>query len=159
MKALVIYDSIFGNTEQIAQAIGKELASQGEAAVVKVGDVKSEQLTGLTLLVVGSPTRGFRPTPAIKALLAGLPPNGLQGVRVAAFDTRISTQDVRSPILGVLVKLFGYAAVPIADALKRKGGQLAVPPEGFIVKASEGPLKEGELERAASWARLFASPQ
>ena len=48
---------------------------------------------------------------------------------------------------------FGYAAKPIADRLQKKGGDLAVPPEGFIVLGAEGPLKEGELERAAEWGR------
>jgi flavodoxin I len=51
------------------------------------------------------------------------------------------------------VKLFGYAAEPIAAKLQKKGGTLAAPPEGFFVGGTEGPLKEGELERAAQWAR------
>jgi hypothetical protein len=53
------------------------------------------------------------------------------------------------------VKLFGYAAKPIAYKLEKKGGSLVIPPEGFLVKASEGPLKDGELERAADWAKLI----
>jgi flavodoxin len=47
----------------------------------------------------------------------------------------------------------GYAAKPIADKLKKKGGKLVLPPEGFFVQGSEGPLKEGEVERAAEWAK------
>ena len=159
MKALVIYDSFFGNTEQIARAIGNALGSQGEVEVLRVSNVKPEQLTGLSLLIVGSPTRAFRPTPAISSFLGGIPANGLQGVKVAAFDTRMSTQDANSPILAFFVKLFGYAAKPIADKLKKKGGELAIPPEGFFVKGSEGPLKEGELERAAAWARQIIATQ
>jgi hypothetical protein len=46
----------------------------------------------------------------------------------------------------------GYAANTIASTLKKKGGQLLVPPEGFLVTGEQGPLKEGELERAARWA-------
>jgi flavodoxin len=159
MKALVIYDSFFGNTEQIARAIGNALGSQGEVEVLRVGDVKPEQLAGLNLLIVGSPTRAFRPTPAISSFLGRIPANGLQGVKVAAFDTRMSTQDANSPILAFFVKLFGYAAKPIADKLTKKGGELAIPPEGFFVKGSEGPLKEGELERAADWARQIIATQ
>ena len=53
--------------------------------------------------------------------------------------------------------IFGYAAKPIADRLEKKGGQLAVPPEGFYVTDTEGPLVEGELERAAEWARKIAA--
>ncbi len=48
-------------------------------------------------------------------------------------------------------KLFGYVAERIADKLVKKGGTLIVPPEWFIVKDSEGPLKAGELEHVVEW--------
>lgn len=153
MKTLIIYDSFFGNTEQIAQAIGHALSSQEDVAVLRVSEAKPEHLTGLKRLIVGSPTRGFRPSPAISAFLERIPADALKGVHVAAFDTRISIDDVRSPILRFLVNLFGYAAKPISEKLRKKGGELTLPPEGFFVKGTEGPLKEGELERAADWAR------
>jgi len=153
MRALVVYDSFFGNTEQIARAIGNALASQAEVEVLRVGDVQAGQLGGVGLLIVGSPTRGFRPSPATVRFLKSIPAGGLQGVRVAAFDTRISMDEPKIPgFLRLMVRFFGYAAQPIADRLVKKGGQLAIPPEGFIVMESEGPLKEGELERAAAWA-------
>lgn len=151
MNTLVLYDSVFGNTEKIAQSIGAALGT--DAAVCKVSDVKPEQLKGLTLLVVGSPTRAFRPTKDIQAFLKGLPGGALQGVPVAAFDTRINAEESNSGFLRLMVKLFGYAAQPIADGLKRKGGQPVGTPEGFFVLSTEGPLKDGELERAAAWAR------
>jgi flavodoxin I len=155
MKALVIYDSVFGNTEQIAQAIGNALGSPEDVEVLRVSNVKPEQLTGLKLLIVGSPTRGFRPTPAIKNLLKGISSHGLEGVKVAAFDTRFTVDEIESSvfILRILVNLFGYAAKPIADGLEKKGGELVIPPEGFFVEGTEGPLKEGDLERAADWAK------
>jgi hypothetical protein len=56
-----------------------------------------------------------------------------------------------------MVSVFGYAAKPIADRLVRKGGELVGEPMGFIVLDAEGPLKEGELERAASWAEGLVS--
>ena len=153
MRALVAYDSVFGNTEQIAQAIGKALGSGEDVRVLRVGNVEAGHLAGLGLLIVGSPTRAFRPTPATTNFLKGIPARGLRGVRVAAFDTRISMDHTVPGILRFMAGIFGYAARPIADRLVRKGGELAVPPEGFIVMGSEGPLKEGELERAADWAR------
>ena len=152
MKALVIYDSYFGNTERIAQAIGNALGSQQDVEILRVGNLKPEQLTGLELLIVGSPTRGFRPTRAITNLLRSIPTNGLSGVKVAAFDTRFSA-DMGPAILRFLAGLFGYAAKPIANRLQKKGGKLTLPAEGFLVEGAEGPLKEGELERAADWAR------
>jgi flavodoxin len=153
MKAVLVYDSIFGNTEKIARAIGKALESQGEVELVRVGEAQPGQLHGFDLVIVGSPTRAFRPTPAIQKYLDGIPSASLKGIRVAAFDTRIDVQ-VKSPIiLKVLAGIFGYAAKPIAEKLTKSGGVVTAPPEGFIVLDSEGPLKEGELERAAQWAR------
>jgi len=155
MKAMVVYDSVFGNTEQIAQAIGNALGSPEYVEILQVGNVKQEQLKGLELLIVGSPTRGFKPTPAISSLLKCIPKNGLEGAKVAAFDTRFTVDKIESSvfILSILVKIFGYAAKPIADRLQKKGGELIIPPEGFFVEGKEGPLKEGELERAADWAK------
>ena len=153
MKTLIVYDSVFGNTEQIARAIGSSLGSKENVETFRVSDIKSEQLIGLDLLIVGSPTRAFKPTKAITNFLKKIPSNGLKGIKVAAFDTRISTIDMNSRLLSILVKLFGYAAKPIADRFEKKGGDLIVHPEGFFVKGTEGPLKDGELERAANWAK------
>jgi flavodoxin len=151
MKALVVYDSVFGNTEKVAYAIRDSLGSEVEA--LRVGDVKHEQVAGLDYLIVGSPTRAFNPTKAITTFLKRIPGDALKGVKVAAFDTRLDTEDVNSSVLKVFVKFFGYAAKPIGDRLKKKGGTLTVPPEGFYVEDTEGPLREGELERAATWAK------
>ena len=154
MKALVVYDSQYGNTEQIARAIGNALKSQADATTLRVADVDLDQLTGLTVLVVGSPTQRFRPTQAIKNFIQSIPKNGLGGVKVAAFDTRFPTTEIeKNRVLAFFVRLFGYAARPIADGLQKKGGKLILPPEGFLVGGLEGPLNEGELDRAAEWAR------
>ena len=157
MKALVVYDSVFGNTEQVAYAIRDSLGPDVEA--LRVGDVNHEQVAGLDYLIVGSPTRAFNPTKAITTFLKKIPRDSLKGVKVAAFDTRLDTEDVNSSMLNVFVKLFGYAAKPIADRLQKKGGILVVPPEGFYVEDTEGPLKEGELERATAWTEQFIETQ
>lgn len=153
MKVLIAYDSIFGNTEQIARAIGAAFGTEPEAKVLRVGEVQAEHLAGLDLLLVGSPTRAFRPTPATVQFLKGLAKDSLKGVRVAAFDTRADLKDVNSRFLTVMVRLFGYAAEPIAKRLVKKGGDQCIPPEGFFVKGTEGPLKDGELERAENWVK------
>jgi flavodoxin len=160
-KALVVYDSFFGNTERIAQSIGNALGRPEDVGILRVGNVRPEQLAGLKLLIVGSPTRAFRPTPAIKNFLKSIPKNGLKGVKVAAFDTRMTEEEIDSAvfILRILVNIFGYAAKPISDRLVKKGGQLIVPPEGFFVHGTEGPLKEGELERASNWAKQIIAKQ
>ncbi len=155
MRALVVYDSYFGNTEKVAQEIGRALGD--DVPVKHPGDVEAEEFPGLDYLIVGSPTRAFRPSDAVKDFLRDIPSGGLKGVKVAAFDTRIAKEDTENPVLRFMVSVFGYAAKPIADRLVRKGGELVGEPTGFIVLGTEGPLKDGELERAASWAASLVS--
>lgn len=142
MKTLVVYDSAYGNTEKIARAIGEAIT--GEVRVLHVGEVSSPELETFELLIVGSPTQGGRPTKAIQDFIKKAPVTVFEGTNVAAFDTRIPSR---------LARIFGYAAGRIARSLKSKGGNLVVPPEGFFVEGTEGPLKEGEVERAAGWAK------
>ena len=153
MNALVIYESFFGNTEKVAQAVGDALGEKTDIEIKRVGDIQPDQLKGLKLLIIGSPTRAFRPSPAVSAFLKSIPNNSLKGVKAAAFDTRISTEYIKSRPLRFMVKLFGYAAKPMAEKLRKKGAEIIVPPEGFFVKDTEGPIKEGELPRAAAWAK------
>ena len=158
MKALVIYDSFFGNTEQIARAIGEALAPQGDVQTLKVDEVRPEHLQGLDLLIIGSPTRQFSPSPGVNKLVKDIHPNGLEGVKAAVFDTRFAMIEIeKTPVLNFFVGIFGLDAEPIAKKLKKKGAQLAAEAEGFIVDGVEGPLKNGEQERAADWARRIAA--
>jgi flavodoxin len=160
MKILIVYDSFFGNTEQIAQAMAAALEAPEEVTLLKVDAVQPQHLEGLAYLIVGSPTRGFRPSPATTSLLKSIPRKKLEGVRVAAFDTRVPIQDIKRPaILDFLVKIFGYAADPIGKKLQQKGGKVVVPAEGFYVMDTEGPLKDGELERATAWIRKVTAAQ
>jgi flavodoxin len=145
---VVIYDSVFGNTETIAQVIAAALGTQASP----VNQADAGQLRGLDLLVVGSPTRGFRPTEGIARLLNGLPKNHLVGVHVATFDTRIVLETINSRALRFIVDKGGYAASTIAKALEKKGGVVTAPAEGFFVTGEQGPLKDGEIGRAAAWA-------
>lgn len=149
MNALVVYDSSFGNTEILAKAIGDAIG--GGARVLRTSEVGPSDWQGLDLLVVGSPTQGGRPFPSIAKLLTELSPGNLRETSVAAFDTRFAANESGLG-LRVLMRMVGYAAPRIAKMLQANGGQLVVAPEGFIVQGKEGPLKRGELERAATWA-------
>ena len=155
MKSLILYDSQFGNTEKIAQAIARGLEESHEVTMLRVSQASADQLTGFDLVVAGSPTQGFRATKASSALLKGLPKKAFKGVKVTAFDTRFTEQKIKESarFLPTLVKMFGYAAEPLAEQMVSKGGQLIVPAEGFFVGDTEGPLLEGELERAESWGK------
>jgi flavodoxin I len=156
-KSLLVYDSVFGNTEKIARAIGNTVNSGGAVEICRVSDYKPELLADVSLVIIGSPTRGFRPTKNIIDLINNMPAGTLKKIRVAAFDTRISTLDIKSKFLSFMVNVFGYAAKPIASRLKKKGGSLIIAPEGFFVNDSQGPLKDGELERAVEWGKQISN--
>jgi flavodoxin I len=145
MKVLISYDSVHGNTEKIAKAIGDGMTAQVE--ILHASEVTNEKLSSVDLLVVGSPTYGGKPTPTMQALLERINESSIKGVRIAAFDTRLSSRFVR---------LFGFAAEKISSDLAGKGGAITAPPEGFFVKGRTGPLKQGELERAAAWGKTIA---
>ncbi len=154
MKTLIVYDSLYGNTEVIAQVIKHALETAGQVEIGRVGEVGAEKLVGLELLVVGSPTQQFRPTVGMRNFLSAIPRDGLRGVRVAAFDTRLTQAEIdKTPPLPFFVRIYGFAAGRIAKQLKKKGGELAVPAEGFLVEGMKGPLVKGEVERAEDWAR------
>jgi flavodoxin I len=142
MKVLVVYDSTYGNTEQIARAIGGAITE--DVKVIHARETEPAELLGIDLLIVGAPTQGGRPTTAMQNFLKKMSPSDIQDLKIATFDTRISAR---------WVGIFGYAAGRIAKSLKKKGGILLKDPEPFFVAGTQGPLKEGELERAAAWAQ------
>jgi len=144
LKVLVVFDSTYGNTGKIAGAIGG--AVTGDVKVLRAGEVNPAELNSFDLLVIGSPTYGGRPMPSISDFLHKIPGSALKGKNVAVFDTRVPSK---------MVKLFGFAGDRIAKNLKREGGNLLVPAEGFFVTGTKGPLKKGELERAAGWAKTL----
>ncbi len=144
MEALVIYDSKFGNTKQIAEAIGEFLQPYGRTQVLPVAEVLSDSLGGYDLLVAGCPTQGHGASPAFHELLDALPDGSLKGATALIFDTRYQMPRW----------LTGSAADQIAKTFKRKGCDRVAPPESFFVTAKEGPLVEGELERATEWAKV-----
>jgi len=150
-ERLVVYDSVFGNTAKIAKAIGEAI----EAPVRKVSEVSQNDLENLKVLFVGSPTRAFNPTPATKNFLKGLQGDAMINVKAAAFDTRIAPEDIDSDFFRWFIKTMGYADKKIAKQLVKKGASLALDSAGFAVKDSEGPLKDGELERAKAWAKAI----
>jgi flavodoxin I len=119
-------------------------ALDAETKRPRFGVVTGLELTAYDLLVVGSPTQEGKELKAISSLLDAIPDTGLKYAKVAAFDTRHKWRWVGT---------WGYAAPSIANLLTAKGGELIIPPEGFIVNSTQGPIKNGELKRAAAWAK------
>lgn len=171
MRAVVVYESMFGDTRQVAEAIGDGLAVGFEVTVVSVSQVATDQFDGVDLLVVGGPThvRGMsRPKTREGALdQAAQPESGIAfepgaagpGLRewftkltdapkhAAAFDTR-----VQMPPL-----VTGRAAPKIAHSLQRSGCHLVAEPESFLVTAKQPALVAGERERARRWGQTLAA--
>jgi flavodoxin len=143
VRSCVVYDSVQGNTETIARAVGEALP--GEVQVVHVGQADPEDLAGVDLLILGSPTHGAMPTEAVQGLMARIGSPVREAARAATFDTRYTWTFLRR---------WGFAADKMVDPLRKKGWPVAAPPEGFIVKGLRTvTLKRGEAERAAVWAR------
>jgi hypothetical protein len=166
MRAVVVYESVYGNTRAVAEAIAEGLAPVG---VVEVQPVHRADALGVDLLVVGGPTHMHGMTSSLSrrmAVKAGeedeveIEPGareelGLrqwlrsvsgEGHAAAAFDTRGDA----SP------RLTGAASRGIARRLRGAGYRLVADPESFLVEDSEGPLAEGELERARRWGTRLA---
>ncbi len=150
MKILITYDSQFGSTKIIADAIAEGFTSDVSAKSLHVKDVKETYLKDINLIVVGSPTQGGRPTVAIEQFIEGLSKKEMKNVRFAAFDTRFHENNLNM-MLRILVRTIGYAAPKMHDSLIKKGSVALSKPQGFIVMGKEGPLAEGEIEKAREW--------
>lgn len=141
MNVLVVYDSKFGNTERIAHAIAQALTTGATVHEQAVSD-GAIGLLGVDLLVIGGPTQAHGTSAPMRAFLQSLPVGPSNNLRAATFDTRFRIPQLFS----------GSAASRIARTLKKKGVRIVGTPESFFVQNSEGPLIEGEIERAAAWA-------
>jgi flavodoxin len=115
--------------------------------LLKVDGATPQDLSGADLLIVGSPTVGGRATKPMQEFLESIPKGTAQKMSLAAFDTRISMK---------FAKIFGFAATRMVDAFVQKGCSPKLPPEGFIVKGRDGPLADGELERATAWGKTVS---
>ena len=137
MNALVVYDTMYGNTERIARAIAGRL---GGARLIKAEEAETLAGQPCDLLIVGGPTERHAVSPAMRALLDDLPRGACQGTRAAAFDTRYRMSAL----------LAGSAASWIAGRLKRAGASLVLPPEKFFIERDVPPQGEKAPPRAGA---------
>jgi hypothetical protein len=161
MRALVVVESVFGNTRRIAEAISSGLSAQIDVRLVDVAEAPTE-LAEVDLVVVGGPTHAFGMTrPSTRRGAAEQ-----TGSRVAAAEIGLREW------LGAVPAGTGDAAVfdtraarprtpgasrGAARRLKRKGYHLITRPETFRVTGTEGPLCDGELDRARAWGAALAA--
>jgi len=167
MRALVVYESMFGATRQVAEAIGEGLGGTEVATVVPVRDVSADLVAQADLLVVGGPTHvhgmARARTRQAAAEMADKPDKHLQlepgatgpGLRewladlgrlqgpAAAFDTRASGPSLFT----------GRASRRIGRLLQRRGAWLVGKPHSFLIAQNE--LADGELEAARNWGHAI----
>jgi hypothetical protein len=170
VRALVVYESMYGNTHVIASNIADGLRADCEVTLVPVAEATWDLFADADLLVVGAPTHmhglSSRSTRRMAAQAAAKEGSGLQlapdaggpGMRdwlrdlghrnglAAAFDTRLN---------GVPA-FTGRASRPIARLLKRHGYRLVAAPESFVI-GSQNTLLDGEAERARHWGMLLGA--
>jgi flavodoxin len=103
-------------------------------------------LENVDLVVMGSPTHRMNLPEAVRPIFESLPKRILRGVPVAAFDTSYKMSSILARFT---------AAKKLAQKLRKLGGKRVVPPETFYVEGREGPLYEGEIERARDWVRAI----
>lgn len=166
MSVLIVVESLFGNTDAVAEALVEGLrgaGTLGEVRVVRTDRAPSAIPGDVTLLLVGGPTHAFsmtrdstradavrkgadadRQERGIREWIAEVSPRS--DLRVLTFDTRVK------------VKLMpGSAAKVAAKALRERGFSAAERGETFWVEDTDGPLREGELDRARAWGAQVAS--
>lgn len=152
MRIGIIYESFFGNTQYIAEAMRNAIGDEHYCEMINVQNDVDINMEQFDFYIVGSPTRGFNATPEMKKFLNTLQNGSLNNKPAIAFDTRIDLETIKSKALRFMVHHGGYAAKPIAKILHKKGAQV-IGKAGFFVLDEKGPLKEGEEIRAAEWVK------
>jgi hypothetical protein len=158
-RGLVVFESMFGNTQVIASSVADGLAPRMQVDLIEVGVAPTALDGDVDLLVVGGPTHAFGMSrPGTRQSAAQQSQRGLVSARtglrewlgrlpgtsrhvaVATFDTRIAKP-----------RLPGSAAAAAEKRLRRLGFWSVVPPKSFYVEGTTGPLVDGEPERARRW--------
>jgi len=146
MNTVVIYFSKFGNTKQIAEEIAETLQSNGSVRVIGADRLTTADFDTADLVVMGTPTHNMNLPKTVKPVLDSLPKRLLNDIPVAAFDISYK--------MSWLFNQF-TASKKLIRKLRKLGGKPILPPETFLVIDREGPLFEGELEHARTWARAI----
>jgi len=170
MRALVVYESMYGNTRTIASAIASGLGSVVSVELASIGDVTKEHLRDLDLLIVGGPTHGHamsRASTRQAAIAAAEKPDaglvvepGADGVGVREWIDTLGTLDLMAAAFDTRINLpallTGRAATGIAKKLRRHGLHMVTEPESFLV-TKHNELLPNEAARAEAWGRRLGA--
>jgi flavodoxin len=152
MKILIIYDSIYGNTEKIAKDVAKTVLKGNKVKTIKVTEFKPGDFKSINWLIIGTPTQGGQASPKIQEFVKNIKDSSLKNVDVSVFDTGIPKEGQKW-FLRTVIQIIGYASPKVARSLQSKGAKLVGEPEIFMVNDREGPLLNGELKRARDWIK------
>lgn len=164
MRAVVVYESMYGNTHSIAQAIGDGLRGSADVVVVPVTEADEAIANGADLLVVGGPTHVHsmsRPKTRAAAVEAANKPEsrltlepGVNGPGVREWLDRFGTLDTRAAAFDTRIDapaaITGRASKAIARKLRKHGCSLVAEPESFLV-TKDTHLEPDEAAHAREW--------
>lgn len=151
MNILLVCDSLYGNTQNLAEIIQEELARFHSITLINIADFTNELLLQHDVLLIASPTHAFRAKQETIDMLDGLDDNLIKNYPVLSFDTRIELTTIKNRLWRWMVNKAGYASPFINKQLKSKGALVLAEPKGFLVMDKEGPIKSGEIEKAQLW--------
>jgi flavodoxin len=150
MLTVILYDSKFGNTERVAEAIARGAGTHGRVRLVHADETPGPLFERPDLLLVGGPTQRRGMSPGLARFIDDLRPGTLRDIPAAAFDTRYRGG----------AWLMGSAARDASKAMSRADGRLVATPESFFIGRKGAmevqQLEAGELERAEAWGRALA---
>jgi flavodoxin len=149
MRILIVYDSVYGNTEKIAFAL-REAVTGHDERLMRASELNLHDLEGAGVVFFGTPTHGGKYSEEFKELLERLPDGSLSGLTAAVFDTSMP-EEGQGFITKKVVKFFGHASPKLSEALEKKGARV-LSVDSFMVQGKEGPVLPGETERAKAWA-------
>jgi flavodoxin len=157
MKALVLFRSFYGNTKQVAEIIAEQIKTLGHEAEVQDLRQKLPDLNGIDIIVIGAPTRMGRVARKAKSVLKELRKRGFGKKPVAVFDTYGPVPTKPEKLEKSKKWLYPGAAGIMHKVAKEQGLNVYETTLRCEVTGSKGPLKDSEIDKAASFTKAFIS--
>jgi len=161
MKAVVVYESLWGNTAAIARAIAEGIGP--EARALSTAEAVGDALAGADLIVAGAPLLAFRlPTEQIRQQQAASPgkaprPADLSHPSMRSWLAALPAGKGRSAAFETAFRWSpGSARGAIVRGLEGAGYDAVAKPLRFWVAGMYGPLVDGQTERARQWGAELA---
>ena len=162
MKAVVVFESVWGNTAAVARAIAEGIGA--DASALNTTDATPATVADVDLLVVGAPLMAFGlPSEKVREGIrdnpgSGAPPPDLTHPSMRSWLATLAEGRGRSAAFETKIRWSpGSSAAAIQRELAARGYSAVAKPQKFVVAGKYGPLKPGELERARAWGAELAA--